>query len=359
MGFSRHFGWLMCALAVQAAAPCSAATATMKVVAVDSFGLVVKDLDAAVKFYRDAIGLEVIQAPMRADNGEARNAVTATAGAKLRIARLRIPNESYVVELDEYTGIERTPVQANHNDPGSSFMNFGVVDGNRAYQQLSAAHPSVVSKAGIPTAVSMGSMAAVWIRDPDGHLIELMQGGWDNERKSLVGIRNVYRSHFGMTEADYHQALSFYRDYLGFDITAGFPPMVGPGEYMSAKRLAPAVGIPEQAMMAGVAGHCAGARCEMFEFKDAPRTEFRPRLQDAGAAYLAVWVKDVDDLIASARQAGFAFVTPNGKAVEVPMGDGRLLAGEGTNGPSSVHASRQVMIRDPSGFPVLLMQRTN
>jgi catechol 2,3-dioxygenase-like lactoylglutathione lyase family enzyme len=334
-----------------------AVPATNRVVAVDSVGLVVKDLDIALRFYRDAIGLEVIAGPTRPAIAAARNAVAATGGARLRIVRLKIPNETFTLELDEYTQIERKSVQANHNDPGSSFMNYGVWDGNRAFRDLSAAHPVVISKSGIPSDVPLGSMAAVWVRDPDGHLIELMQGGWDNERKSLIGIQNVYRSHFGMTETNYQQALSFYKDLLGFDLSAGFPPLVGAGEYMSAKRLAAMVGVPEQAFMTGVAGHCAGARCEMFEFKDAPRVDFHPRLQDPGAAYLAVWVANLEELIGLATQSGAEIVTPGGQPVSVNVDPPTLIAGQGTSGPLLAHSSRQIMIRDPSGFPVLLMQR--
>jgi len=200
-------------------------------------------------------------------------------------------------------------------------------------------------------------LAAVWIRDPDAHLVEFMQGGWDADRKSVQGIRNVYRSHFGITMEHYQQALRFYRDLLGFDISAGFPPMVAAGQYMSAETFASVVGVPPQAHMAGVAGHCAGARCEMFEFKDAPRVEFRPRLQDPGAAYLSLWVSDLDALLGKVKANGTEVITSGGVPITLNAREFTLVGGYDTNAPLPVHRSRQIMIRDPCGFPVLLKQR--
>lgn len=123
--------------------------------------------------------------------------------ARLRYAIFAVPNQPYTLELDELTGIERKSVQANHNDPGSSFLNFGVWAGPAAFDGLRKAHPALVGRGKIPEGVESGRMAAVWFRDPDGHLIELMQGGWDSQRKSLSGVRNVYRSHFGVTLEHY------------------------------------------------------------------------------------------------------------------------------------------------------------
>lgn len=334
-----------------------AAAALPLVRSLDSFVLVVADLDAAVAFYRDGIGLTLEAPPTRLQLDSSGNAVANTPGARTRYARFVVPNEPYDLKLIEYRDIDRIAVRANHNDPGSSFLNFGSWDGESAFAALRRVKATTVGQGQIPDHAVPGRMAAVWVRDPDGHLLEVMQGGWDPERKSLRGIRNVYRSHFGVTQSDYHQALAFYRDLLGFDITAGFPPMTGAGEYMSAKGLAKMLGVPPEAMMTGVAGHCAGARCEMFEFKDAPRTAFHPRLQDPGAAYLSVWVNDLDAAVAKARAAGLEIVTSDAAGVHVDVKELTLITGQGTGPPERVHSSRQVMIRDPSGFPVLLMQR--
>ena len=128
---------------------------------------------------------------------------------------------------------------------------------------------------------------------------------------------------------------------------------------MPAGPLAGMLGIPAEANMTGVAGHCAGARCEMFEFKDAPRTAFVPQLQDPGAAYLSMWVSDLEALLREVRSQNLAVVTTGGRPVHVRTAPHTLIPGQGTSPPLEVHNSIQILIRDPSGFPVLLMQRVD
>jgi catechol 2,3-dioxygenase-like lactoylglutathione lyase family enzyme len=329
------------------------------VLSLGEFTLVVSDLDRSVAFYRDVIGLKLLTPPSVARADSVRSTLLGIAGGRRRSAAFLVPNEPFTLLLEEYSGVERSAVRSNHNDPGSSFLNFGVWDGQREFDALQAGKTALVGKGGYPAKVAPGRMSAVWVRDPDGHLMEVMQGGWDTDKKMLRGIDNVYRAHFGMTMQTYQQALAFYHDLLGFDITAGFPPMVSAGQYMSAAPLAGMLGIPAEAHMTGVAGHCAGARCEMFEFKDAPRTPFVPRLQDPGAAYLSVWVSDLAGLLASARSQQLAIVTTGDQPVHVKAALHTLIPGQGTEPPVEVHDSAQIMIRDPSGFPLLLMQRVD
>src|SRR5205085_2034070 len=108
------------------------------VVQLGTFGLTVADLDTAVRFYRDAVGLDLIVPPTAKKVDAVHNALAGTPGAQHRYAVFRIPNETYSVTLDEYTGIARTPMRANHNDPGSSFMNFGVWNGDAAFARMRA-----------------------------------------------------------------------------------------------------------------------------------------------------------------------------------------------------------------------------
>jgi catechol 2,3-dioxygenase-like lactoylglutathione lyase family enzyme len=327
------------------------------VTALGDFGLVVADLDRSIAFYRDVVGLKLLSTSAQATLIPAYNTLMDTPGAMRRSAAFLVPNEPFGLLLEEFAGIERSPVRSNHNDPGSSFLNFGVWDGQRAFAALKANDTPLVGTGNYPAKPAPGRMSAVWVRDPDGHLLEVMQGGWDTEAKNLHGLDNIYRAHFGVTMEDYRQAISFYHDLLGFDVTAGFPPMVAAGQYMPAGRIAGMLGIPSEANMTGVAGHCARARCEMFEFKDAPRTIFRPRLKDPGAAYLSLWVSDLKALLERAHQLRLSIVTTGGEPVHIKPARHTLVPGRDTEPLLEVHDSLQIMIRDPSGFPVLLMQR--
>ena len=323
------------------------------------FGLAVQDLDASVRFYRDGLGLDLVAAPSEPVIDAERNAVMGTAGARTRVARFAVPNEPFAIELVEYTGIDRRPRMSHHNDPGSSFINIGYVDVGATFQALRPFAPRMVGEGTFPPGVN-GGLDVAWIRDPDGQIVELMHGGWDSDRKAFHNVRNAYRAHFGVTMENYRQALSFYRDLLGFDLDS---PMVGGaiGDYRVAGGMSRMLGVPAEANFTGIGGHCTSARCEMFEFKDAPRTPFTPRVQDPGAALLSVWVSDLDALLARAALAGVAIVTPGGRPVEVRHKNAVdvISGGGGTAGPLRVRTSRQVLVHDPGGFPVLLMQRVN
>jgi len=327
------------------------------VIELGSFGLVVGNLDAALIFYHDELGLEVVTSPGAPLEDAATNQVMGTPGAKLRYARLLVPNEPYAIELDEFSGIPATPTQTTHNNPGSSFLNIGYVDVAPVFDQLRQANITTVSHTALPANAAPGKLVGAWVRDPDGHLLELMQGGWDAYRKSLVGVTGAYRGHFGMAMWTHQQALAFYRDLLGFDLHDGFPPMVGPGAYMKVgPAMASMLGIPNGAEMAGVQGHCASAHCEMFEFKDVPRSEFRPALQDPGASYLSAWVSDIDSLLPKLKAAGVEIVTRGGAPVLVKEPAPMWVLQSGELPPIKVTQAREILLRDPSGFPVLLMQ---
>jgi catechol 2,3-dioxygenase-like lactoylglutathione lyase family enzyme len=341
-------GFLMLSIGGASAQPPQSSTPIKKpaAIALGSFGHAVANLDTSVVFYRDALGLDLVDETPKPVSDPAFQKLMDTPGAKVRSARFRIPNEPFTIELVEYSNIDRKPARAHHNDPGSFFFNVGYLDQVALVDALRKANTQTVNGAQIaPDATRAG-----WIRDPDGTMIETMQGGWDPEKKSMNGVRNAFRGHFGITMETYQQALSFYRDLLGFNIQAGFENVStvglgvfpkthsGPGEYRHAgPGMEAGLGVPAGANWTAVEGYCAGARCEMFEFKDAPRTPFRPRPQDPGAGYLSVWVSDLDSLLAKMKTAGIEVVTEGGNPVQMK-------------------GSRQILVRDPGGFLVLLMQ---
>jgi catechol 2,3-dioxygenase-like lactoylglutathione lyase family enzyme len=325
-----------------------------------SLAVTVQSLDASVAFYRDGLALDLVSPPTAASVDEARNTVMGTPGARSRSARFAIPNEPFAIELIEYTGIDRTPMMARHNDPGASFFNVGYLDVGAVFDALRKFNPRMVGQGALPTTANPAGLNATWIRDPDGMIIEVMHGGWDGPLKSFPSVRNAYRAHFGVTMEQYTQALTFYRDLLGFALTPGFGGGAA-GEYRPAGGLSRMLGVPAEANWTGVEGHCANAHCEMFEFKDAPRTPFRPRAQDPGAVYLSVWVSDLDALLNRMKAAGIDIVTRGGAPVTVShAGRVDVVSGAGpTGGPTRVNTSRQILVRDPGGFLVLLMQRTS
>jgi catechol 2,3-dioxygenase-like lactoylglutathione lyase family enzyme len=342
-----------------------AAAPAPTVLTLGSFGHAVQDLDAEVRFYKDGLGLDLVSPASAAMVDEARNRVMGTLGARTRFARFAIPNEPYFVELVEYTGIDRKPTNPRHSDPGTSFLNVGYVDMAAVYAALRPFQPKMVGSAEFPTAeqIAAGSAPVAWIRDPDGFMLELMHGGWDPMLKGYPYVRNAYRSHFGMTEkiAD---SMAFYHDLLGFDVSPGSVNGRGvPGPRPVGEGLGKMVGVQVGGTYAPVMGHCANAHCETWDYEDVPGgvTPFHPRPQDPGAAYLSMWVNDLDGLLARIKASNLEVVTPGGLPVSVDSSSRfdvvPVLAAGPTAGPTRVKTSRQVLVRDASGFLVLLMQR--
>jgi len=90
-------------------------------------------------------------------------------------------------------------------------------------------------------------------------------------------------------------------------------------------------GVPEMPM-----------RVETMEF-NGDRAAVQPRFQDPGAATLIVTVRDLDAVMARIRQNNVPVVTTGGAPVAIP-------ADKGT--------ARGVVVKDPDGFYVLLVQNT-
>lgn len=326
------------------------------VTGIRDYGVVVSDLDQSLHFYRDVLGLRLINGPTPAMTDARWNRVMNTPGAAYRTARLAIPNELFGIELVEFRNDQSKPTTHSHDDPGTSFLNVGFLDLAPVLERLRASHAAVVSAGGLPRSVNPKGLNAVWLRDPDGHLVEIMQGGWEIGQKSLVGIDNALRGHFGITEADAHKALEFYRDALGFDLANGFPPMIQPDQFIPVGPMSGLLGIAPKASMTGIQGHCAHVRCEMFEFRDGHGDAFRPTLQDRGANFLALWVTDIDTLAQKVIAHGGSVVTPSGRAEEVAGPAGGDWVPQGERAPIRTAAVKALLVRDPAGFLLQLIQ---
>jgi catechol 2,3-dioxygenase-like lactoylglutathione lyase family enzyme len=137
-------------------------------------GVTVSDLDRALTFYRDLLGLEVLVIAERTD--ETIGQIVGYPGARIRLAFLGVPGESARVELLQY--LEPTGA-ANDGEtfrPASGHVCFRVDDIDAHYQQLVAAGYTPRSPG--PVLISQGPNAgnrALYVRDPDGNSVELFQ----------------------------------------------------------------------------------------------------------------------------------------------------------------------------------------
>jgi glyoxylase I family protein len=137
-------------------------------------GLGVADMEASLRFYRDALGLEVYIDRI-ADHDYLR-AVTQVNNTSARIAYCRIPNSVVSIELIEHRGVDRHPVRSHLSDPGNVHVGVNVDDIDAVHERLLASgYTSVSPKPVDITAGPFAGLRTCFIRDPDGFLVELAQ----------------------------------------------------------------------------------------------------------------------------------------------------------------------------------------
>lgn len=135
-------------------------------------GLTVSSLERSLAFYRDALGLEVVMEQEK--TGGYLAAITGYPGAHVRMAHLVTP-AGQRLELFEYVEPRGRSRPGEPCDVGITHVCLVVGDVHEAHRRLSAAGAEPISN---PVAIDTGANAGAWglyVRDPDGIVLELFQ----------------------------------------------------------------------------------------------------------------------------------------------------------------------------------------
>lgn len=139
---------------------------------VDHTGITVRDLEASLAFWCDVLGFERLHRARR--EGNFASGVTGVVGADILIAV--VAGFGHKIELLQYVApADRVAFAPRPCDVGSLHLAFDVDDLDAALETLEARGWLVD---GAPQAIEGGSRDGtrlVYIRDPDGTTIELMQ----------------------------------------------------------------------------------------------------------------------------------------------------------------------------------------
>jgi len=154
----------------------------------------------------------------------------------------------------------------------------------------------------------------------------------------VIGVGNFIHN-----VANLDKSLEFYHDVLGMELQRA------PGAQASAASGRPFIATPEILNLYNAAGgqYRVGTafvpqspmRAELAEFKDIDRRAVQPRIQDPGASIYILSVRDLTPVMARVKQSGATVITTGGEPV--------MLADR----------SHAVLLRDPDGFFVELVQR--
>jgi glyoxylase I family protein len=132
-------------------------------------GLVIRDLDQAVEFYRDVVGLTVAATWER--EGAAISQVVGYENTHLKIAFLTAA-DGHNLELIQYVRPSRSErVRGERNSIGATHLCFNVDDIEQTFRQIVSGGARQLNP---PAEVAPGRKAC-YLQDPDGNWIELLE----------------------------------------------------------------------------------------------------------------------------------------------------------------------------------------
>jgi catechol 2,3-dioxygenase-like lactoylglutathione lyase family enzyme len=326
----RHLIVIAIGAALVAAPVAAQSTSAADVVGVGNFSHIVSSMDRALAFYRDVLGLEVTANQPFSPN-PAIMALGNTPGAQSRFIALRVPGSDMGVELIEYTNIERRVQTPTFVDPGAANIALRVRDLAAIVAKLPGSGARIITQAGTPT--DLNGSKYLFLQDPDGFVVELVQGPPPAATAPPAAGGNVLGAGaFELTVTDLEQTVTFYRETLGIEMSA--PAAWNDNQVMAATAGAPGASFRQS--RATVPG--SKTTFTLIEFKNVARTPLTGRVQDPGTAILQVRVRDVDGLTKKLKAAGVPVITTGGVPVEIRPG------------------LKIVLVKDPNNLILELMQ---
>ena len=143
-----------------------------RILAADHTGITVSNLERSLAFWRDVLGFELSHSAHQ--KGELAAEITGVPGAEILIAVLKAPGHK--IELLEYREPrDRKQFQPRPCDVGSTHVALTVDDLDAILETIAS---SGWKAAGKPQTLTVGPNAGkrvIYVRDPDGTTIELMQ----------------------------------------------------------------------------------------------------------------------------------------------------------------------------------------
>jgi catechol 2,3-dioxygenase-like lactoylglutathione lyase family enzyme len=297
------------------------------------FSPIVRDLDAAIAFYRDGLGLEVQGQPGDASANPALRNMFGLPDAQIRWAIARTPAAAGGVEMVEISGAGGQPLERRLEDPGAMCLVVTVRDLDGTLARLKKLDAPVVSIRGEPVTIGQGTRIVV-VEDPDGHFVELSQPAElpsnAPPNANVVGVR------LRLAVDDVETAARLYRDELGFE------PRAPIADYGNNEAVLHALGLTSgqyRVAQQNVPG--SGLMYDFVDFKGVKRTTALGRIQDFGSTRVQLRVRDIDAAIAAFERYGGEVVSTGGRPLDLPAGNSTL---------------RVAIVRDANNLFVVLIE---
>jgi catechol 2,3-dioxygenase-like lactoylglutathione lyase family enzyme len=317
----------------QTAAPAGASATGLVVGSGNYFSPIVRDLDAAIAFYRDGLGLEVQGPPGDAAANPALRDMFGLPDARIRFSVARTPAAPGGVEMVEIGNAGGRPLERKLQDPGANCLVVTVRDLDGTLGRLRKLGAPMVSIGGEPVTIGQGTRIVI-VRDPDGNFVELSQPA--EIPSSAPADSNVIGVRVRLAVADVVVAARLYQNELGLEQRA---PIGEFGDNEAVLRALGLTGGRYRVLQQNVPG--SGLMYDFVDFDRTERRTVRGRIQDFGSTRVQLRVRDLDAAIAAFVRAGGEVVSTGGRPLALPAGNSTL---------------RVAIVRDPNDLFAVLIE---
>jgi catechol 2,3-dioxygenase-like lactoylglutathione lyase family enzyme len=192
------------------------------VMAVESIGMTVADMDRSIAFYSQVLSFQKISDVEVL--GTEYEQLQGLFGVRLRIVKMRLGDE--VIELTEYLTPKGRPFPIDSRSNDRWFQHIAIVtrDMDKAYQRLRSfkvQHASTAPQT-IPTwNKAAAGIRAFYFRDPDGHYLETIyfpSGKGNPKWQKPINALFLGIDHTAIAVSNTDNSLKFYRDILGLKV---------------------------------------------------------------------------------------------------------------------------------------------
>ena len=142
------------------------------IIATDHTGITVSNLERSLAFWRDVLGFELSHRAHQ--TGELAEEITGVPGAEISLAVLKAPGHK--IELLEYLAPkDRKRIDVRPCDVGSAHVALTVDNLDAVLEKISTVGWKAAGKPQTLTTGPNTGKRVIYVRDPDGTIIEFMQ----------------------------------------------------------------------------------------------------------------------------------------------------------------------------------------
>jgi lactoylglutathione lyase len=144
------------------------------VIGFEHVGIQVRDVERSARFYEEQLGFKRV-ARWSKSEPYVQRLVGYYPDVTLEIAYLQVPGSNVYLEILEYKGVPKSPVDTATANPGTAHFSLFVENLDELYRRLKSNGVQFVSEVQTSTAGPIQGSRLVYMIDPDGIRVELVE----------------------------------------------------------------------------------------------------------------------------------------------------------------------------------------